>query len=43
MSRTTSTNRMSVPVSAGDIVDPDPFLTSMDGGAVPWPRIKEAL
>ena len=32
-----------VPVSAGDIVDPDPFRTSMDGGAVPWPRLKEAL
>ncbi len=31
-----------VPVSAGDIVDPDPFLTSMDGGAVPWPPLKEA-
>ena len=32
-----------VPVSAGDIVDPDPFLTSMDGGIVPWPPLKEAL
>jgi predicted dehydrogenase len=32
-----------VPVSAGDIVDPDPFLTSMDGGAAPWPPLKEAL
>jgi len=31
-----------VPVSAGDIVDPDPFLTSMDGGVVPWPPLKEA-
>lgn len=32
-----------VPVAAGDIVDPDPFLHSMDGGAVPWPPLKEAL
>ena len=32
-----------VPVSAGDIVDPDPFRTSMDGGVVPWPPLKEAL
>ncbi|WP_457101666.1 Gfo/Idh/MocA family protein [Microbacterium sp. P5_E9] len=32
-----------LPVSAGDIVDPDPFLASMDGGAVPWPPLKEAL
>ncbi len=31
------------PVSAGEIVDPDPFLHSMDGGAVPWARIKESV
>lgn len=31
-----------VPVAAGDIVDPDPFLHRMDGGAVPWPPVKEA-
>lgn len=32
-----------LPVAAGDIVDPDPFLFRMDGGSVPWPPIKEAL
>lgn len=32
-----------MPVSAGDIVDPDPFMFRMDGGAVPWPPVKEAL
>jgi predicted dehydrogenase len=32
-----------VPVAAGDIVEPDGFLRSMDGGAVPWARIKEAV
>ncbi len=31
------------PVAAGDIVDPDPFRSRMDGGMVPWPPVKEAL
>jgi len=31
-----------ITVGAGDIVDPDPFLFRMDGGAVPWPPLKEA-
>lgn len=30
-----------VPVRAGEIVDGDPFFASMDGGAVPWPAVKE--
>ena len=31
------------PVAAGDIVDPDPFRSRMDGDMVPWPPVKEAL
>ena len=30
-----------VPVRAGEIDDDDPFSQSMDGGAVPWARLKE--
>ncbi len=32
-----------LPVHAGDIDGDDPFYTSMDGGSVPWSRIKEVL
>ncbi|MCR2783472.1 MULTISPECIES: Gfo/Idh/MocA family oxidoreductase [unclassified Microbacterium] len=32
-----------VPVRAGEIAGDDPFLRSMDGGAVPWAPIKPAL
>ncbi|RVX43880.1 putative dehydrogenase [Nonomuraea polychroma] len=30
------------PVAAGELADDDPFVRAMDGGAVPWPRVKEA-
>jgi predicted dehydrogenase len=30
-------------VTAGELAGDDPFTLSMDGGAVPWERIKEAL
>jgi predicted dehydrogenase len=32
-----------VPVTAGEITADDPFHRSMDGGAVPWEPVKEAL
>ncbi|ANS62940.1 oxidoreductase family protein [Streptomyces lincolnensis] len=32
-----------VPVAAGELTDDDPFAVSMDGGAVPWEPVKEAL
>jgi predicted dehydrogenase len=32
-----------VPVAAGELTDDDPFTLSMDGGAVPWEPVKEAL
>ncbi|MFC8790615.1 Gfo/Idh/MocA family protein [Streptomyces cinereoruber] len=32
-----------VPVAAGELTDDDPFTHSMDGGALPWERVKEAL
>ncbi|MBV7700266.1 Gfo/Idh/MocA family protein [Streptomyces sp. TRM70350] len=32
-----------VRVAAGELTDDDPFTLSMDGGAVPWERVKEAL
>ncbi|MET9735450.1 Gfo/Idh/MocA family oxidoreductase [Streptomyces sp. NPDC006458] len=32
-----------VPIAAGELTDDDPFTLSMDGGAVPWQRVKEAL
>ncbi|MFJ5779796.1 Gfo/Idh/MocA family protein [Streptomyces sp. NPDC093094] len=32
-----------VPVAAGELTDGDPFTRSMDGGALPWQRVKEAL
>jgi predicted dehydrogenase len=32
-----------VHVTAGELTDDDPFTRSMDGGAVPWHRIKETL
>jgi predicted dehydrogenase len=32
-----------VRVAAGALTDEDPFTLSMDGGAVPWERIKEPL
>lgn len=31
------------PIQAGEIAGDDPFLQSMDGGAVPWAPVKEAL
>ncbi|WP_127792434.1 Gfo/Idh/MocA family protein [Agromyces sp. LHK192] len=31
------------PVAAGEIIGDDPFLRSMDGGAVPWHPIKPSL
>jgi predicted dehydrogenase len=30
-------------VLAGEIGDDDPFFRSMDGGSVPWPRVKEVV
>ncbi|MER7896778.1 Gfo/Idh/MocA family oxidoreductase [Streptomyces sp. NPDC096046] len=32
-----------VRVAAGELTDDDPFAESMDGGAVPWEPVKEAL
>ncbi|WP_210479235.1 Gfo/Idh/MocA family protein [Naasia sp. SYSU D00948] len=32
-----------LPVAAGDLSGDDPFTRSMDGGAVPWPRLKEPV
>ncbi|WP_171108605.1 MULTISPECIES: Gfo/Idh/MocA family oxidoreductase [unclassified Streptomyces] len=32
-----------VRVAAGELTGDDPFTLSMDGGAVPWERVKEAL
>ncbi len=32
-----------VRIAAGELTDDDPFALSMDGGAVPWERVKEAL
>lgn len=32
-----------VRVAAGELTDDDPFALSMDGGAVPWQPVKEAL
>jgi predicted dehydrogenase len=32
-----------VPVAAGELTGDDPFTLSMDGGAVPWEPVKEAL
>lgn len=32
-----------VRVAAGELTDDDPFAVSMDGGAVPWEPVKEAL
>ncbi|MGW0369575.1 hypothetical protein ACWDZW_11775 [Streptomyces coeruleorubidus] len=29
--------------SVGELTDEDPFALSMDGGAVPWEPVKEAL
>jgi predicted dehydrogenase len=32
-----------VRIAAGELTDDDPFTESMDGGAVPWEPVKEAL
>jgi predicted dehydrogenase len=32
-----------VPIAAGELSGDDPFTASMDGGAVPWPRVKGAV
>jgi len=32
-----------IPITAGQITAADPFMNSMDGGEVPWPRVRNTL